>query len=479
MSAGRPFAFLMFLLGAHLAGCAAPVASKEPFSELTVINVSAMKRTDDFCVPYERAAVAGTGREKPCKCPSDQAEQCFDLNNLYEYWQLEAPKPKNLPVRAAYMNDRLADGTQMAITHIAEVDLAARHDTNGASRECAFIYPDTRNGTCDFDEPASGNADLIAASWSQLASEGPIVQMLESKLGDPAFPRFTHIILMATGWNVEPSRSIQYFEYWQDRIGKAKTGPKPFHPIYIGLTWPAKGLPLASYRNKARDADEVGLTWGNVLVNRTLASLKTKYPKVQIVAIGHSFGGRLLSRAIYSKEALKSSSQNERAIDLLIGVQAAFSTARYKPGTGDGRTDYARFRCSGVKAVYTTSWRDLALLIAPSQIFSNNSAYIGTGQAFRLFEREDNSIFVTERYQKDEPLGLGVGAERVLLVDASKNIDWHNNVFGHSAGGALGAIINAYAPYGATPRPIATDCSRPTVGTSTTVQGIDAATTTP
>ena len=187
--------------------------------------------------------------------------------------------------------------------------------------------------------------------WSALDRlYGAIKAKLDRAL-DRAFdqgrPAYTHILVASMGWNNDQVESVRrYNALLGNIIAQARLEGTPegqeFNPLVIGLTWPSVWggdsffntinliAHVVSYPNKADDADEIGYTIANYLVNDIVYRLKSEYD-LKIVLIGHSLGARILSRAIFSAYLLKERpNPKEGATGLFVGLQGAFSVRRFK-----------------------------------------------------------------------------------------------------------------------------------------------------
>lgn len=75
--------------------------------------------------------------------------------------------------------------------------------------------------------------------------------------------------------------------------------------------------------------------------------------KYSFILIGHSFGARVITRAIFSnglidppkvnKESSETHQKNTCDVDLVIGLQGAFSINRFIPGEGEEGSPYRTF----------------------------------------------------------------------------------------------------------------------------------------
>lgn len=180
---------------------------------------------------------------------------------------------------------------------------------------------------------------------------------------------YSHIILMSMGWHNDQFESISRYKKIITEI-KDQDIKKQFNPYVVVITWPsswgsnAKSIVekmghLASYPNKAEDADEVGLTVANYLLHNIILSAASDIKKdgsnIKTVAIGHSFGARLLSRAIFSKDFLKDDNTNGTRLDLFIGLQPAFSANRFIKDEGLEGSPYTDHSKLNTKILITGS----------------------------------------------------------------------------------------------------------------------------
>lgn len=159
---------------------------------------------------------------------------------------------------------------------------------------------------------------------------------------------FTHIFLYCMGWNTDQQESFRNYNslllLMTKECEKCYKGKGPFKPLFIGISWPSEWrakyfgnfIRLLSYGNKADDADEVGLIWVNIILRDILVPIK-KDENIPLILIGHSFGARVITRAVFSYRLIddsklpesiptkKSLKPNFNDIDLVVGLQGAFS----------------------------------------------------------------------------------------------------------------------------------------------------------
>ncbi|MDE1890753.1 MAG: hypothetical protein KGI30_10975, partial [Planctomycetota bacterium] len=203
---------------------------------------------------------------------------------------------------------------------------------------------------------------------------------------------YTHIFLYSMGWNTDQQESLRNYNSLVSLMIKDK-GEKPFRPLFIGISWPSEWrsqflggfVSVMSYSTKADDADEVGILWINKVLWNLLVPLK-KERKIPLILVGHSFGARIMTRAVFScglidapKITGKSTGtfqKDEYDIDLVIGLQGAFSINRFISGEGEEGSPYSEFYKDKYtkKFIFTWSKRDFANPIAR---FFTGASHVG------------------------------------------------------------------------------------------------------
>lgn len=204
------------------------------------------------------------------------------------------------------------------------------------------------------DEEEAKHGNPFHRGFVELKALGNTLdKRLESANGKPpekdssAWPpepgAYTHILVYCMGWNTDQQESIRNYNSLMGYLTKAAKQPDGktgFRPLVIGLSWPSEWsfLKPLSYVAKAGDADETGLVWGSYLLKKVLKPLKLKY-RLPLVLIGHSFGARVLTRAVASNpdwvveekgdEYVELKDFTKKEIDLFIGLQGAFSANRF------------------------------------------------------------------------------------------------------------------------------------------------------
>ncbi len=297
-----------------------------------------------------------------------------------------------------YMRRVLKQDKTMAVTHVI-----AHEPTEAATRYLYNIYATSdlldgcaeQSTNSDLDAPLAeychlkGLVNESGDSRSSSATTSPGYFMdgikalreslkadLHSKLASKSEDRrYTHIVLAAAGWDNDQEVSVAHYNAVLSNIQQAaEEQGASFRPLFIGLTWPSvwgnddwifglryQFLKLIGYGNKANDADEIGFTIFNLLLNEVVADIKTEHQDLAVVAFGHSFGARLTSRAVYSAGHLKrKANREEPTVDVFIGLQPAFSVRRFLVDEGWEGAPYQPQFAPGVPIIVTTSTHDSA-----------------------------------------------------------------------------------------------------------------------
>jgi len=145
----------------------------------------------------------------------------------------------------------------------------------------------------------------------------------------------------------------------------------------------------------------------------------------KLVLIGHSLGARILSRALFSSKYLLQAKDAD-SVDLMIGLQAAYSARRFVAKGGLEGQPYSEFADKKAKLLFTTSKHDRANRIAN---FVTRAKHLGGsyGKAFakknalgtrRQSNKAVNYIVDWDKVANKEP----IYDNKVLLVDASNII---------------------------------------------------------
>lgn len=186
---------------------------------------------------------------------------------------------------------------------------------------------------------------------------------------------YTHIVVISMGWNTTQEEAIENVNALLGNIREASQASSAkssaaFHPLVVAVTWPSssdntgigasikktvgKVLPL---EGKRENADQTGLTWLGVLLNKTIPEANNR--RIPVVAIGHSFGASAMTTAacfgpVIYRNSPDDNDQIQQPVDYLIALQGTFSEQRLLGNKGDH--DGINFKgCPRVKHIMLTA----------------------------------------------------------------------------------------------------------------------------
>lgn len=435
------------------------------------------------------------------------------LNDEVEYFKDEIDLNWNLG-SVALLEQMKTDSKAVFISHIMRYSTRTVFKSNPYTfTDHCFVYNSFLNEKVT--GAANDSSRVLAwrncpVTWSPQPSEGTqsmylsgmhaLESLRENLSGDLLGHRFTHILVIVMGWNTAQDEAVRNVNdiagnlleaaYEESAQPAKQHAPKEqgsvqetlshFRPLVIGVTWPSfwstKLWNLFSYPNKAGDADEIGVSWLNVLLNKSIpAAVEASGSRAKFVVVGHSFGARAATRALFSSPALKTSQSNsepQSEIDLLVGLQGAVSINRFHIGAGDEGAPYRDFSRMGTQIALTASRHDKA---AGGPIFwydpfgsinSHDTACTGEGWYGNVFEclrAEETSAapegrFALWRHGEKTPwVPSSDGPKRVLYIDTSDGVTQfnspgsggaaHSDIYRIPMGRLLWKLIRELAPY--------------------------------
>jgi hypothetical protein len=229
--------------------------------------------------------------------------------------------------------------------------------------------------------------------------------------------KITHVFLFSMGWNSDQQEAIRNFNsLFLKILDNAERSDKEFRPLFIGLTWPSKWSDkwhnFASFFNKSNDADEIGMTWGNYLLNKVILN-KNNTNTYKTVVVGHSFGAKLTSRAVMSAGML---AEESKPVDLLINLQSAYSLNRFSATKGvEPYRDYVNWKQHANNVALIASKHDKAV---------TKGFYAPFAGGIKAYNKVKND---TEGHYKGidlvkyntAPLTIFKADKQLLMIDAS------------------------------------------------------------
>lgn len=184
--------------------------------------------------------------------------------------------------------------------------------------------------------------------------------------------------------------------------------------------------------------------WANVLVNEVIPDIR-RTRNVRVVLVGHSFGARLLTRAMYSWPLIaRKCPAREEAADLFIGLQGAFSYRRFVERSGSEGYPYAGYAKCATQVAMTASAHDDAVKLAPASIVDGQ--FMGSMQAY---EATRNLPGFTHIALDSPELSKEALHTQMTVVDASRIIRppaGHNDVYNADVAALMAELIAIKAP---------------------------------
>jgi len=272
--------------------------------------------------------------------------------------------------------------------------------------------------------------------------------------------RFTHVMFMAMGWHNDQQVSVCRYNAISEATQRAsKAMKRPFKPYIVGVTWPSAWFSaspvdfidtaghLGSVFNKADDADEVGYLVGNLIANR-LIPLANQH-QIPFVALGHSFGTRIINRSVFSRDLLRGGPVGSGP-ELTIALQPAHSIFRFLPRGGVEGHPFVKLDGLDSVLVATSSVHDTA---TPLAIWSR---YVGGRSGLAIARNEKNRAWVDivrtdKRLEPHQAVTHALGQmdarpDKPIIVDASGFVFQHNDVMSDDMGRFVAGLIDRYAP---------------------------------
>ena len=384
------------------------------------------------------------------------------------------------PRRAAHLDTTInANAKALFVSHIVayEPDRAqgrragARAHADQPRMRTRFLYNiyadrGARTYGASADVPiVVAREEFHESGWQAL--ESSLARDLEYKLAsarDAGRP-YTHLVFSAMGWdNDQPESVRRYNAIIGQLIEQARRDTDavaPFNPLVVGITWPSVwgwqswfnlrqlAYKLFGYANKSDDADEIGYTYANWLVNRLGLQLRAAFadtqPRLRVVAVGHSFGARIMSRAVFSRALLENDPHPTQSVDLLAGLQGAFSANRFIPGAGNEGYPYAGLPGMAGRVLMTTSDNDKA---NPLAYYLSRAVHIGGKRGLDVARDPAHADIFHIPTTRAPRLDAAACAARdqVIVVDASDYVHDHNDVLTPEIGALLWSAIQCDAP---------------------------------
>lgn len=358
---------------------------------------------------------------------------------------------------------RLDDGKRTFISHLVQAKLDDKSPIPYIKNR--FLYDVYCAGCADDRRPSYPAWTMktdspYTRSWEALEKLEDILASQLTEANEKGKP-YTHVIVGTMGWNTAQEKAIRNLNSIFGNILISQSNG--FKPLFIAITWPSEwNAPGVSLRNKANDADEIGFVWANALINQHLSSLRARasaknWPTFKIVAIGHSLGARLLTRAAFSGAVLNPPVGLQNGLDLVIGLQGAFSMNRFLAEREEGQegAPYANYKNLRGKVVLTWSEHDKATPIANLISGANYAgAKEGYDRASDHRYKHHFTFYTASENGELTPDGNSESQEkRVIYINATSLIKYevlgaggkaHSDIYNAYMGRMLGTLISEF-----------------------------------
>ncbi len=347
------------------------------------------------------------------------------------------------PVSKLHLAGILNDPKRLFVSHIVRYEKNKQYKPRGSRLNLNIIYSVYQQLQINQIKPIQ----VYNNSWLEL-------DKLEEVIGqDVKKEKYSHVFVFVMGWNADQNKAIYRINKIMASLLRHKKYIRGgrFKPLVVGVTWPSK-WPIygISFFNKANDADELGLTWLNYLVNKVLLSVKQKY-NTKIVLLGHSFGARSISRALFSSHLIPSMKKKSSKVDLFVALQGAFSVNRFFKNRGNEGLAYIDVNKYIGKICLTWSKHDYALPIA--KYFANVN-FVGSRYGYR-YARANNPKNLFEFAKADSfERNRKINSDKIMYINANSIIrknkrkiigSAHSEIFSQATGLMLAHLIVQYA----------------------------------
>lgn len=264
--------------------------------------------------------------------------------------------------------EAVQEGKVMFVSHIV-LDRPPGSVKRNCSLYDAYYRPKLETPPISHCADAPESVTTLIPPKNAYRSSWQAMETMQHSLNhDIASHPYTHILVVVMGWNTVQEEAVRNVNSIVRGIRHASENDSVrFDPLVIGVTWPSQWnspwldplYKLASFDTKARDADEVGLTWLGVLLESTIPQAKKSAGgNLPVVVIGHSFGARAASTAACAgpviAEGAAPQTYPKQPVDLLINYQGAFLTNRLLGESTDGGFSLGE-GCPRVKYIALTS----------------------------------------------------------------------------------------------------------------------------
>jgi hypothetical protein len=258
--------------------------------------------------------------------------------------------------------------------------------------------------------------------------------------------------VVSTGWNTYEFEELYNYRDWVRELlsaaNNSETSVKDFRPMFIATAWEStwtKIPKVLSAITKGNDADEVGYSWMNKVLNEViLPATKDENPSLRVILVGHSYGTRVLGSALYARSLLEHRGSLSKSLpDAFIGLQSAFPIKRL---LFEGKEPtWAHFNSLETRVTLFASVHD------QSTSYWFLPTYAGGAQAIAYASSSPEASWISFQEANHDGTNLGSGmAKKVKLIDASSFVKnempgtrggAHSDVFDRQMANAIIQIV--------------------------------------
>jgi hypothetical protein len=372
----------------------------------------------------------------------EPSKQCFAIGNAGTEPGYNAESSAR--VRQTIKTE-LNDSRPSVLTHIASF---TGFERNTFAEPCFIFNAYSQGKLCSGASVASGDdpAGLL------LETENALRQLNLSIRYTVKSYKPTHVFVLSTGWNTYEFEELYNYRDWvRELLGAAnnsETGVKDFRPMFIATAWEStwtKIPKVLSAITKGNDADEVGYSWMNKVLNEViLPATKDENLSLKVILVGHSYGTRVLGSALYARSLLAHRGYLSKSLpDAFIGLQSAFPIKRL---LFEGKEPtWAHFNSLETRVTLFASVHD------QSTSYWFLPTYAGGAQAIAYASSSPKASWISFQEANHNGTNLGSGmAKKVRLIDASAFVNRqmpgtgggaHSDVFDRQMANAIIQVV--------------------------------------
>ena len=337
----------------------------------------------------------------------------------------------------------LDDPKPMMITHIARTPGIV---SGVYSPPCTIFSVYGRSNSCS--EPITTGDDASYDYDSVVSILSEVRRDIETSV---ARSRPTHILVMSTGWNTQQDESLLNYLDWLGTIqNAANERNESFRPLVVAFTWRSE---WKSWRrslgvvNKGNDADEIGMTWANMIINDVVLPVASDN-SIPMALLGHSFGTRILGTALFNRQLIARNNDyllTGRNPVSFVALQPAFPIQRF--GTDGKEPIYVGATSLPILMVMTSSRHDLAA----SKLDDKPGTYAGGGGAPSRIRRNSSlSAIATANVDENGDFTSTIPTRGFLIAESESIVNCnmpntgggaHSDVYDKEMGRLIWSVI--------------------------------------